>query len=161
MSHKSFRALTDELLSLAGAADSDELYATVNLTVDGVSFSLMHGGAEDEGSIVMFCDFGVPPAERNAKVVKALLVANIAAFDSAGRESFCMNHASGHVLASSVLPMRNASGQLFLELLRHYAAQAKRWQDIYFFGMDSETLAAAHASNMGKMSAVFKSLLDG
>lgn len=161
MSHEKFCALSDELLALAGMPKSNGPYATVNLDIDGVSFSLMHNGSAGDDSIVMFCDFGRPPKERHAEVVKALLVANVAAFSSAGRESFCMNHASGHVLASSVLPMRNATGQLLLDILQHYAGQAKKWRDVYFFCVDSAMPVPAPTAGIRKMPATAKTLLDG
>ena len=131
MNDERFRALTDELLPLAGAPASDHLYAGVVLDVDEVSFSLMHSGAPDDDRIEMFCDFGEPPPHTKAEAVKALLAANADVLGNAGLSNFCMNRLTGHILVSSVLSMRRMTAVLLLDQLRSCAQDAKNWQRKY------------------------------
>jgi len=131
-----FREVTDELRALSGSPPSPHMYGNVMLTVDGVSFSLMHD-SEDAGHMVMFCDFGAPKEESRSEVIKALLSANSAGLAHAGRESFCMNPVSGHILASSILPLPQESARLLFGVLRQYAEQARQWQHAYALRTDT------------------------
>lgn len=137
MSKDRFRKVTGELLAIANAPPSSDIYNNVTLTIDGIAFSLMHSGVEADETMTMFCDFGAPDDTVKPAVVKALLAANAAILGRAGRESFCMNPVSGHILASSILPMPEASARLLFEVLGNYAQQAKKWQQTYALRTDT------------------------
>lgn len=129
MNAEKFREATAELLVLAGSRASSNAYTSVNLDVDGVAFSLIQSDSDGGASMVIFCDFGAPPAKHRSELAKILLTTNVITADSPGRESFCLNRASGHILASCVFPLQNANGTLMLNLLQHYAARARKWQE--------------------------------
>lgn len=131
MSPEKFYALTDELLSLAGASARGQPYANVVLKVDKVSFSLMHSGEPEDDHIEMSCDVGAAPPHARTEVFKALLVANADVLGHAGQSNFCMNRLNGHILVSCALPMRHGTAALLLEQLRHCAQDVKDWQRKY------------------------------
>lgn len=139
-----FREVARELLELAGNPSNDEIYENVSLKIDGVTFSLMHDAEANDTYMTMFCDFGAPDESNKEELVKALLVANATVLTHAGRESFCMNPVSGHILASSILPMPKDSSQLLFDMLRQYAQQARKWQQRFALRTDAEAIRMAN-----------------
>jgi len=132
-----FREVAGELLELAGHPARVSPYGNVTLEIDGVTFSLLHDHEENDARMTMFCDFGLPDESNKDELIKALLAANAAGLARAGRESFCMNPVSGHILASSILPMPEGSARLLFDVLRQYAQQARKWQQAYALRTDA------------------------
>lgn len=141
MMRERFNALVQELRAhLISAPNS--AYDNVSITIDGVNFSLNHSGEKSDQNMTLFCDFGKAPDSTRAGIIKALLKANAAVIGRAGRESFAMNPVSGHILATSILPMAKFSQASLDALLKNYAQQAQMWRTKYALQAAPPLLAA-------------------
>ncbi len=103
----------------------------LDITVDGIGFSLMPGADDNADCLLLFCEFGELPEDRGALAMRRLLEANLAMM-GAGRPSFGINFATGQVLLSGAVRMAGMTGETLAQMLFHYAGRAKEWRETFF-----------------------------
>lgn len=134
-----YRCLLDDLCQHANIIlpkDQEDFYYTANLKVDEVDFSLMPGSDDNANALLFFSDFGMMPLEFETTAMRRLLEANLVMM-GVGRPNFGINFTTGHVLLSGAVPIAGMDGKKLLEMLHHYANQAKNWRENYFM-LDEE-----------------------
>lgn len=103
----------------------------LDITVDGIGFSLMPGADDSAGCLLLFCEFGELPEECGPLAMRRLLEANLAMM-GAGRPSFGINFATGQVLLSGAVCITGMTGETLARMLHHYAGRAKEWRETFF-----------------------------
>jgi hypothetical protein len=134
-----YRRLLDDFAQHTGLTsiqDKDGFYRMADIIVDEINFSLMPGGEEYAGALLLFCDFGPIPPEHEAITMRRLLETNTMMM-GVGRPSFGINFSTGHVVLSGAVPVADMTGELLLQMLRHYAEKAKMWRETHFL-LDEE-----------------------
>ena len=131
MSNLKYRSLLDGLCKITGLANPEKLHASANLTINEVSFMLAPGANDNPDSLLIFCNYGVPPQELLGEALLQLLVANLELFPPGGPR-FVLNPLASEVILAVDISLRNATSENLLELLECFAKQAKDWQKHYF-----------------------------
>lgn len=111
--------------------DGGKRSLALDITVDGIGFSLMPGADDNADCLLLFCEFGEPPDYCGPLAMRRLLEANLAMM-GAGRPSFGVNFATGQVLLSGAVRMAGMTGETLAQMLFHYAGRAKEWRETFF-----------------------------
>ncbi len=114
----------------------------LDVTVDGIGFSLMPGADDNADCLLLFCEFGELPQECAGLAMRRLLEANLVMM-GAGRPSFGINFATGQVLLSGAVRVAGLTGEQLAHMLHHYAGRAKEWRETYFLLEEERRVSAA------------------
>lgn len=141
MATKEYKRLIDDICALAKIPHSHTLYTAADLTVDGVSFTLLEAGIGAEEGLALYCDFGEPPEETRVGVLERLLEINLV-MHGVNTPLFARNPETGHILLARRIPIGKISALELMTLLTEYAAHAKEWRQTYYLVESSMTSAA-------------------
>ncbi|NRO98996.1 hypothetical protein GWC77_24115 [Paraburkholderia sp. NMBU_R16] len=125
----------EELISAAchdaSAEERRTILETGGLMAYGVPFSLVPGGADDDLSLYVYCDFGAVPRSRVEAVLKRLLEINLFLY---GRDtpSLVLNPTTGHILFACRMDMRSLTAQRFVLSLEEMSGYARQWRATHF-----------------------------
>src|SRR5436190_12263413 len=97
MSKQRYYQLINEICSRCNIPNPQSMYENCNLTVGGIPVTLAYVGSVNQGSIISFCDFGVPPELDHAAVLRRVLEANMFLL-GVKTTHFAINPETGHIL---------------------------------------------------------------
>ncbi|HEU4622434.1 MAG TPA: CesT family type III secretion system chaperone [Burkholderiaceae bacterium] len=124
-------AYKDLMLALGSVVRIDDPQALAEhgqIVVDDIRFSLYPG---QDDRLLVYCDFGLPPEERRADALSALLETNLFMFDGSG-PTFAINPESGHVIFADHYSTTQLDGELLAAVLAKLAKDATEWRRTYF-----------------------------
>jgi hypothetical protein len=136
MSKADYSRLIDELCKLTNIKKTKKFDEVADIRVDEIPFAITHGGADNDNSMMIYCEFGEPPKHLGGAIFQRLLEAN-SIMIGPGRPSFGLNHLSGKILLSVMIPTTHATGEILIQVLKHYAKHAKEWRETHFL-LDTE-----------------------
>ena len=150
MSVEVYRVLIDQICAQSGIPNPASMYSAADLQVQGVNFTMFHGGSIAPDSALVYCDFGELPKQAREAVLLRLLETNMYLF-GINSPVFTYNPENRHIVLVSRVPLTNATADKVLALLSHYAGVAKEWRNDYFL-LDKEQQTETLASDPGHMS---------
>lgn len=152
MSSQRHRDLIDALCRLAGIADAAAVHQHGNLRVSDVDFTLLPVAQAGGEMLLVYCDFGRPPAHEREKALQRVLELNLLLYGGEG-PGFSFNRESGHVLLMAQLRLESASAEAVLTVVRSMALFAQRWRTDHFLG-DEPGLAPGAAPVPARHSGI-------
>jgi hypothetical protein len=111
--------------------------------VGDVSFSLLYSEKINPMVLLVYCEFGVPPAAREADAYRVLLQRNLTRYDGNGGPVFSLSGRTGRVLCANRLPLEHATAEQLNTLLSDMADQAQQWRADYGMG-EADAAARDH-----------------
>lgn len=127
-----YRQLVDDLCKACGIADSAGMMENCILVIDDVVFTLMEGSFIDDDTLMLYCDFGEPPAELYALVLRRILESNFFMYGNNNAPDFSFNPDTGRLVLMSRMPLSAATADKLLYLMGEYADYATLWRRTYF-----------------------------
>lgn len=127
-----YRDFMDRLAGLVGISNPSELYARVDLKIDGEDCVLMPGGEHNDDAVAVFCTFGYIPEAQSERIEQELLEANLMLMHPDSMR-FAINPESGEVMLAGLLPLEGHDPESLLTLLAGYASHARHWRQNYAF----------------------------
>lgn len=94
---------------------------------DDIPFSLLYSKKINPAALLIYGEFGTPPAGQEAEALRILLQKNLRSYDGDGGPAFTMS-TSGKVLIAHRLPLSDASARQLHDLLSDLADKAKLWR---------------------------------
>lgn len=124
-----YERIIQDICSLAGARDWQEVAENGVLCIDGVQMQLQPDcAAGHEESILVHVDFAALPAEHTGDFLRMLLDMNFLAGTPNAR-TFSTNPQSDQVVAMRRIPLSDGiDGYALLEILRDEAHTARHWR---------------------------------
>ena len=136
MSTPKYIALIKELCQLANISDAQALAPTADFVVDDIGFTVIEAGHNGEEALVLFCDFGLPPAAQREQVLAQLLHLNLA-MQGVNTPAFAMNPDSGHVLLTRRVVIDTLSASDVLQIMSEHAVHAMEWRQHQYLRLPS------------------------
>lgn len=149
MSAANFQALCDEFCDSAHTprqelcADAEGVMV-FSSEIGGVAVNVMHTHSSHPDSAFLLIDFGPPPRDREADVLRALLLVNFTMLGEETSSTFSIHPAYGNVTLQANFPFRNRSGADLLRSTRILASMALQWRKTHFI-QQPEQVAASRA----------------
>lgn len=130
MSRSRFIDLANEFCTLANVDQPAALAAGNPIEVDGVDFFLQYDEELSPEHVVVYCDFGTPPAARLLDAYTALLETNMIVY-GANAPSFMLGP-DRHVIFGYQSRLQDIRALELLDIFLNLAAQARDWRTDYF-----------------------------
>ncbi|HWW08250.1 CesT family type III secretion system chaperone [Collimonas sp.] len=162
MSKESYRQLLGHICSQANLTDTESVYASGNIVVNDIPFTLIHDENGDDDGLRMYCDFGKPAPERRALALQRLLETNLYMFSAAGAPSFGFNQENGRVVMMARMALSQVSAASLLRAMGEFSSYAAQWREKYFL-LDTEHEAgnsAVHANARNAGAALIRRALS-
>ena len=132
-------------LASAPGTPMPEAFRQGHLDVDGVAFSLRHGGDDDAGNLYVYCAFGdIPSGRLQAPALRRLLEINLFLFGD-GTPTFCIDETSNEVIFASRLSTDGLPPERLVQTLGEIASYARTWRVGYFIEGTAEPAFRAAA----------------
>lgn len=133
-------------LASAPGAPMPDAFRQGHIDVDGIAFSLRHGGDDDADSLYVYCAFGdIPPGRQEAPALRRLLEINLFLFGD-GTPAFCIDETSNVVVFASRLSTDGLQPQRLVQTLGEIASYARTWRMGYFIEGPAEPALRAVAA---------------
>ncbi|EJL88950.1 Tir chaperone protein (CesT) [Herbaspirillum sp. CF444] len=130
MSKALFVELASKFCQLARLPEPERLLEGNAIEVDGVDFYLAYDEEEEPDHLVVYCDFGIPPAERRLEAYEALLEVNMAMYGS-NPPAFMLSPGKRVALAYHY-HLKEIVAEQLMNLCAGVAGQAREWRQDYF-----------------------------
>lgn len=130
MSRHRFIDLANEFCALANIDQPALLLEGKPIEVDGVDFFLQYDEQFSPEHLVLYCDFGRPPAERVLEAYQVLLEANMIVY-AAGSPSFMLSP-DQRVVFGYQCQLRELKAPQLLDIVLNLAEQAREWRAGFF-----------------------------
>jgi hypothetical protein len=130
MSRTRFIDLANEFCALNNVAQPKLLVECHPIEVEGVDFFLQYDEQFSPEHLVVYCDFGLPPAERLLDAYRALLETNMIVY-GAGSPAFMLGPDKRVLFGYHCRLMELKAPQL-LDIFVNLAAQARDWRTGHF-----------------------------
>lgn len=130
MSNALFVQLGDKFCQLAGLPEPNRLLEGNAVEVDGVDFYMVYDEEGEPDHLVVYADFGTPPAERRLDVYEALLEVNMAMYGS--HPPVFMLSPDKHVALAYHYHLTELTAEKLMNLCVDVASRAREWRRHYF-----------------------------
>jgi len=124
------RALGDEM----GLQVTWQPVSPIEFVVDGLTLVISLDRRSDADAVVLYCELGEVPTEREIEVYRILLEANMM-WSGTGDATLAVNSATRQALLCYRLPTTGVEGPAFIGVVAAFATLARSWRDF---------IAAAH-----------------
>jgi hypothetical protein len=140
MSKVKYRELINQVAKEFGQGVQESTDDACYFDVNGVFFTLKHGGAMDEDGLCIYADGGELPAANGMLILQRLMELNFLMF---GRKTprFGFNSSTKRVLATQRLTLSETSSNALTGELGGIAAQVQMWRQNFF--LTTEEIAGA------------------
>lgn len=132
MSNALFVQLGEKFCQLAGLPEPQRLLEGSAVEVDGVDFYLVYDEEDEPDHLIVYADFGAPPAERRLDAYEALLEVNMAMYGS-HPPAFMLSPGKQVALAYHY-HLQELTAEQLMHLCIGVASRAHEWRRHYFLG---------------------------
>lgn len=150
MSVEIYRTLIDQICVKSNIPNPASMYVAADLQVQGVNFTMFHGGGIAPDSALVYCDFGELPKQGRETVLLRLLETNMYLF-GVNSPVFTYNSENQHIVLVTRVPLARATADAMLALFTHYAGLVKEWRHGHFLH-EQEKQSGALANDSGRAS---------
>lgn len=138
MSRPGYEKVIQDICTLAGATDWQEVAENGVLCIDGVQMQIQPDGTDQAETLLVHVDFAPLPTERTSDFLRMLLDSNFLAGVPNSR-TFSTNPQSNQVVAMRRIPLTDKiDGNTVLGILRDEAHAARTWQRGWSLGGQSK-----------------------
>jgi hypothetical protein len=123
--------LIRDFCALARLSDPESIGKGAPLDVGGVACSITTSRHDEANTLVLYCDFGSVPADRESAIYQELLVQNFVGAPEGG-VMFGFSPVAKHVIGVQHLRVGEITAQRLVDILNHLAEKAGEWQRTYF-----------------------------
>lgn len=123
--------LVREFCELLRLGDPESIARGAPLDVNGVTCSLIKSRHDEANTLVLYCEFGAMPSDREAAIWQELLVQNFVGSPEGG-VVFGFSPVAKHVICMQTLSASEFSAQRLGDILHHMAEKALEWRQTYF-----------------------------
>jgi ABC-type phosphate/phosphonate transport system substrate-binding protein len=134
MSREKSIELIEGFCALTGIKDPESIVRDGSVTVNGVTFSLIHNEEIDPKSLAVYADFGQLPSKRELEVCMGLMEANL--FLSARKlPVFGISPATRNVTLVARCELDELTPEKLRDALSELAAKAREWRKDHFLDL--------------------------
>ncbi|HEX3139344.1 MAG TPA: CesT family type III secretion system chaperone [Rhizobacter sp.] len=123
--------LIREFCELLRLGDVESIARGAPLDVNGITCSLTKSRHDEANTVVLYCEFGMVPAGREAAVYQELLVQNFIGSPEGG-VVFGFSPVAKHVICMQTLSASAVTARRLGDILHHMAEKAVEWRQTYF-----------------------------
>jgi hypothetical protein len=145
MYKEKYYELIDQVCEKLGISDPEPMHNACDIRVSDIPFTLLHGGEVDEDSLYIYCNFGEPPAERKAVMLRLLMQTNLSIFGN-NSLNLGVNTHTGRTLQMSRMAISQTTIESLMSVLVSVAAYAHMWRRSYLLSDAEFEQMAAHQS---------------
>ncbi|WP_334190564.1 CesT family type III secretion system chaperone [Noviherbaspirillum sp.] len=127
MNRSDYDKLIMDFCSVCQMEGADSILAGGPVSINDVTFSLNYSEELEENLVLIFCDFGLPAAGREAEVYRALMETNLLLYMLNG-PLFSISPDTGRVLFVNRCWLQQLTPVKLRDLLVQFATQAKDWR---------------------------------
>jgi hypothetical protein len=151
--------LIRDFCALARLGDPESIGRGAPLDVGGITCSITMSRHDEANSLVLYCEFGVVPGDRETAIYQELLVQNFVGAPDGG-VMFGFSPVAKHVICIQHLRATDITAQRLVDILNHLAEKAAEWRRTFFLkpaegrvqreGMGIPSSARAVLSGIGR-----------
>jgi Tir chaperone protein (CesT) family len=123
--------LIRDFCTLAHLDDPRSIGGGASLDVNGITCSITRSRYDEENSLVLYCEFGRVPPDREAIICRELLAQNFVGAPDGGAV-FGFSPVAKDVICIQHLRARDFTAQRLADVLNHLAEKAAEWRRTYF-----------------------------
>lgn len=123
--------LIRDFCALTHLSDPESIGKGAPLDVAGVTCSITLSRHDEANALVLYCEFGTVPADREAAIYQELLVQNFVGAPEGG-VLFGFSPVAKHVICIQHLRAAEMTAQRLVDILNHLAEKASEWRRTYF-----------------------------
>jgi len=123
--------LIRDFCALTRLGDPESIGGGAPLDVNGVTCSVTKSRHDEANALVVYCEFGAMPADREAAISQELLVQNFVGAPDGG-VMFGFSPVAKHVICIQHLRASAVTAQRLVDILSHLAEKATEWRRTYF-----------------------------
>lgn len=138
MSIEKYRKLVDEICVRMSIPNAESMYATANMQVKGVEFTMLHDAERAPAFATVYCDFGALPTESVETVLIRLLQTNMYLY-TVNSPSFVCNAENNHILLAVNVPLASATADTIFIMMDSFADMALEWRQRYFLTPEEQS----------------------
>lgn len=125
MSEK-FNALIEAFAKHVGLPDDSGFTETLTMSVDDVAVGIQYVFDSSEESIVLYCDLGPIPEQKERDIYRNLLEGNYF-WTGTGGATLSINSDTGHALAAHAMPLEELDGEGLAVAIDAFADVGEFW----------------------------------
>ena len=148
MSQEKYCNLIDALCGKLGVPDPEKKYDDCNLEINGVTFTLMHGGDNRPDVLTLYADYGEAPSHLKEIVYRRLLE-TAHAMQGFNAPSFAFNSETGHVIQMAHLLSSDWKVDPLITTMGNMTKYAQMWRRDFFLTEEERGVTAAGAAPSG------------
>ena len=122
-----FEKLVQNFCQLCGIADSASVAKGAAVNVDDVVFSIVYNEESAPDRVQLFCDYGTVPKGQEEASYRALLEANLVAYDS-DTAVFSLSPETRHVICASRFALQSFGAEELRGVMAFFSQKAKEWR---------------------------------
>lgn len=123
--------LIRDFCALARLEDPESIGRGAPLDVGGITCSIAISRHDEANALVVYCEFGAVPADREAAVYRELLAQNFIGTPDGG-VMFGFSQLAKHVICTQHLRAPDITAQRLVDILNHLAEKATEWRRTFF-----------------------------
>lgn len=149
MSEK-FSALIEALANHVGLPDDSGFAETLTMSVDDVAVGIQYVFDSSEESVVLYCDLGPIPEQKERDIYRNLLEGNYF-WTGTGGATLGVNSETGHALVAHAMPLEELDAEGLAAAIDAFADVGQFWTQ--FIVSDEPDTGAGPSANAGGIRA--------